>query len=64
MLVLKQRWEQFWRDESGQDLIEYCLLMALVALCAVGLFPSVRTTTSQLWTTLNLGLSSAQAAAS
>ena len=62
--VLTLIWKQFWWDESGQDLVEYSLLMALVALCAVGLFPSIRTTTSQLWTTLNLGLSSAQAAAS
>jgi Flp pilus assembly pilin Flp len=27
---------RFWRDDSGQDLIEYALLVSLVALVAVG----------------------------
>lgn len=26
----------FWRDEDGQDLLEYALLVALIALIAVG----------------------------
>ena len=26
----------FWRDEDGQDLLEYALLVALIALVAVG----------------------------
>lgn len=26
----------FWRDEEGQDLLEYALLVALIALVAVG----------------------------
>ena len=28
-------WAQFWRDESGQDLIEYALVVALIAFAAV-----------------------------
>jgi hypothetical protein len=27
-----------WKDEQGQDLIEYTLLMAFVALASAGLF--------------------------
>jgi Flp pilus assembly pilin Flp len=27
---------RFWRDDRGQDLIEYALLVSLVALVAVG----------------------------
>ena len=32
---MKQRLMQLWRDEAGQDLTEYALLMVLVALAAV-----------------------------
>jgi Flp pilus assembly pilin Flp len=28
----------FWREDRGQDLAEYCLLTALFALIAVGIF--------------------------
>jgi Flp pilus assembly pilin Flp len=54
----------FWDDESGQDLIEYCLLLAFVALCAVGLLTGMRTSVMGLWTSTNTALISAQSAAS
>jgi Flp pilus assembly pilin Flp len=56
--------KRFWQDESGQDLIEYCLLLAFVALCAVGLLTGMRTSVSGLWTTANSALVSAQTVAS
>jgi len=28
-------WAQIWRDENGQDLIEYALVAALIAFAAV-----------------------------
>ncbi|HZM94748.1 MAG TPA: Flp family type IVb pilin [Vicinamibacterales bacterium] len=38
-------------DESGQDLLEYALLVALIALVAVGAVTSVGTTiNSVFWT--------------
>jgi Flp pilus assembly pilin Flp len=54
----------FWRDESGQDLIEYSLLLAFIALAAVGIISGVGDTTTKLWSTLNVDLLSAKAAAS
>ena len=27
-------WTQFWRDEDGQDIVEYVLVVALIALAA------------------------------
>ena len=33
--------QKFWKDESGQDLIEYTLLMAFVALASAALFIAV-----------------------
>jgi len=29
---------EFWRDEEGQDLVEYALLIALVAIAAIAFF--------------------------
>ena len=54
----------FWNDESGQDLIEYCLLLAFVALCAVGLLTGMRISIMGLWTSTNSALVSAQSVAS
>jgi pilus assembly protein Flp/PilA len=28
-------WGQIWRDENGQDLIEYALVVALIAFAAI-----------------------------
>ena len=29
-------WKAFWSDESGQDLVEYAMLLALIALIVIG----------------------------
>ncbi len=55
---------EFWQDESGQDLIEYCLLLAFVALCAVGLLTGMRTSVMGLWNSTNAALVSATSVAS
>ena len=50
-------WAQFWRDESGQDLIEYALVVALIAFAAVAgmgfLATGINTAFSQIATTLD-----------
>jgi pilus assembly protein Flp/PilA len=33
---MKQTWIRLWRDEEGQDLTEYALLLVLLTLAAVG----------------------------
>jgi Flp pilus assembly pilin Flp len=53
-----------WRDETGQDLIEYSLLIAFVALCAVGLMVGIKSNNAAIWSALNTQLLSAQTAAS
>jgi Flp pilus assembly pilin Flp len=40
----------FLRDEGGQDLIEYTLLLAFVALTAAALMTSMKTSVSSIWT--------------
>ena len=54
----------FWYDESGQDLIEYALLLAFVALAAAAIFIQAGQTLAGIWSTTNLVLENANAAAS
>jgi len=53
----------FLRDEAAQDLIEYTLLLAFVALVAAGLVISAGQSTSGIWSIANTRLSSASSAA-
>jgi Flp pilus assembly pilin Flp len=46
-------------DDQGQDLIEYTLLMAFVALASAALFISSGTSVSKIWSTTNSQLSAA-----
>jgi len=52
------------RDESGQDLIEYTLLMAFVALASASIFVSTGSSISGIWGAANNQLSNAATAAS
>lgn len=53
----------FWKDEQGQDLIEYTLLMAFVALASAALFINAGGSISTIWTTSNNILSNAATSA-
>ena len=53
----------FRQDDQGQDLSEYCLLTALVALLAIGLFLHASGGIGALWSTSNTSLASAGTAA-
>jgi len=54
----------FLRGESGQDLIEYTLLLAFVALASAALFIGAGGSVQGIWTTTNGQLASANTAAS
>jgi len=43
----------FWNDEQGQDLIEYTLLMAFVALASAALFIGAGSSIKGIWSTTN-----------
>jgi Flp pilus assembly pilin Flp len=53
----------FWSDDQGQDLIEYTLLMAFVALASAALFIGAGGSISGIWTTTNTQLAAANTAA-
>jgi len=52
-----------WNDDQGQDLIEYTLLMAFVALASAALFISSGTSVSKIWSVTNSQLSAAATSA-
>jgi len=51
----------FWKDDQGQDLIEYTLLMAFVALASAALFIGAGGQIQGIWTKTNTQLSAANA---
>ena len=54
----------FWNDDQGQDLIEYTLLMAFVALASAALFLGAGGSISGIWTVSNSQLAAANSSAS
>jgi len=54
----------FWKEEDGQDLVEYSLLLAFIALAAVALLQSAAGSIKTLWTSISNNLSNAATAAS
>jgi len=49
----------FWNDEQGQDLIEYTLLMAFVALASAALFLGAGGSIKGIWLVTNNQLAQA-----
>jgi len=56
--------KNFWNDDQGQDLIEYTLLMAFVALASAALFLGAGGSLKGIWTTSNTQLEAANSSAS
>jgi Flp pilus assembly pilin Flp len=52
-----------WKDEQGQDLIEYTLLMAFVALASAALFIGAGGSIKGIWSTTNSQLAAANTTA-
>jgi len=51
--------KNFVRDQQGQDLIEYTLLLSFVALAATGVFMTAATSISSIWANASTMLSQA-----
>jgi Flp pilus assembly pilin Flp len=52
-----------WNDDQGQDLIEYTLLMAFVALASAALFINAGSSVCKIWSTANSQLAAAATSA-
>jgi Flp pilus assembly pilin Flp len=61
--IMKTLLFNFVKDEQGQDLIEYTLLLAFVCLASAALFISVGGSVGGIWTQANTRLTAANTAA-
>jgi Flp pilus assembly pilin Flp len=64
MHSFREYMKRFCREEKGQDLIEYTLLIAFVALASAALFLGTQGSISGIWTSTNTNLENAATAAS
>ena len=60
---MKQFILQFVREEEGQDLVEYTLLLAFVCLASAALFIGAGKSMANIWVDTNLVLTNAGLAA-
>ncbi len=51
--------QAFWQEEDGQDLVEYSLLLAFIALAAVALLTGVGKNIQTVWSNINTQVSGA-----
>lgn len=56
--------KNFWQDDQGQDLIEYTLLMAFVALASAALFIGAGNSIKGIWSVTNSQLVAANSSVS
>jgi Flp pilus assembly pilin Flp len=61
---MKNMFLNFVKDEQGQDLIEYTLLMAFVALASASIFINAGKSIQGIWSSANSNLVAANANAS
>lgn len=57
--VVSRFWRMFLRDQQGQDMVEYSLLLAFVCLAGAAMFIGMGQATTGLWTTVNSRLGAA-----
>ena len=61
---MKNMMTRVMKDEQGQDLIEYTLLMAFIALASAAIFVSAGGSVTTIWQSGSTQLSNAAVAAS
>ena len=56
---MKTFFNRLWNDESGQGLVEYALILALVSIVVIVALRAVGTNVNALFTSVGTGLSEA-----
>ena len=51
----------FWQEEEGQDLVEYSLLLAFIALAAIAILGSAGGSINSMWAGINTQLTNVSA---
>ena len=59
---MKSFWAQFWSDDQGQDMIEYTLMLAFIALASAALYTSAGGSIQGIWSNTSSQLSAANSA--
>jgi Flp pilus assembly pilin Flp len=57
--MLKSYVNSFLKEEDGQDLVEYALLLAFIALGAIAVLTNVQKSLNAVWTNVNTQLGKA-----
>lgn len=55
---MKIFWKQFWKETEGQDLVEYALLVAAIALGMIATIRGIATALNTLYESISTGLGS------
>lgn len=55
--------QTFWHNDDGQDLVEYSLLLSFIAISALALILTTKTSINGLWDNISQALSSSVTAA-
>ena len=55
---MKTFWLRFWKETEGQDLVEYALLVAVIALGMVATIQSIASGLSSLYLSISTALAS------
>jgi len=53
-----------WKETDGQDMVEYALLLAFLAIAAVSFLTGIKSSMTSIWTKASSTLSSAATSAS
>jgi Flp pilus assembly pilin Flp len=61
---MKNMFMRFLKDEQGQDLIEYTLLMAFIALASAAIFVNAGSSVNKIWAAASGQLANAATSAS
>ncbi len=51
-------WKRFWKDTEGQDLVEYALLVAAIALGMIATIKNIAGALNSLYESISSGLGS------
>jgi Flp pilus assembly pilin Flp len=61
--MITSAFKALWQEEDGQDLVEYSLLLAFIALAAISILKGAGTSINALFGTMSTALVSANSAA-
>ena len=55
---MKQFFKRFWKDTEGQDLVEYALIVAAVALALIATLRGIATAINSVYESISVALGS------